>query len=141
MGKSKASGKQPERKHAGLLAAPPLLVNYDLQTPKFCLRHLQPGFDIAELDAAGKASFAEALFKRARMNWSEITTAPKHGLGSEFIPAGRIKPSIPEAFQDADRFLVLRYDGKLPMAGIRALDVLHILWIERTFNTLYDHGS
>ena len=37
--------------------------------------------------------------------------------------------------------MVLRYKGKLPMAGIRVQDVLHILWIEPHFGDLYDHGS
>lgn len=74
------------------------------------------------------------------MKWRDILLAPRHGLGSEFIPAGQIKAPIPEAFQDRDRFLVLRYNGKLPMGGIRINDVFHVLWIEAAFGDLYNHG-
>jgi len=47
---------------------------------------------------------------------------------------------MPTGFEDAEQFLVLRYSGKLPMAGVRVRDVYHILWIEPNFGHLYDHG-
>lgn len=51
----------------------------------------------------------------------------------------QIKAPIPPKFQDADKFVAFRYQGKLPMAGIRINDVYHVLWIEPEFNQLYDH--
>jgi hypothetical protein len=117
-------------------------INFDSEAPKFCLTHLQNGFDATSLkDNRSKASFAEALQKRSRMTWSEIKQADRHGLGTEFIPKNKIRGPIPPGFADADRFMMLRYDGKLPMGGIRIGDILHILWIEPEFNKLYAHGS
>lgn len=138
---AKSRGRAPVRNaNAQPLAPPAPAPDYDRQTPKFCMRHLQPGFGVSDLDEAGRAAFAVALERRSRMTWSEITLAPRHGLGIEWMPASRIKPTIPTAFQDADRFLVMRYHGKLPLAGVRAGDVFHIVWIERRFGDLYPHG-
>jgi hypothetical protein len=36
---------------------------------------------------------------------------------------------------------MFRYDGRLPMGGIRVRDIYHVLWIEPEFGRLYDHGS
>ncbi len=140
MGKDKKTNRPSRRGPAAPLAAPTAPPDYDSETPKFCLRYLQPGFDVNALADDGRAAFAIALAKRAQMTWREITLADRHGLGSEFIPARQIKPAIPEAFQDSERFLVLRYHAKLPMAGVRVRDVLHLLWIEPRFNDLYPHG-
>ena len=62
-----------------------------------------------------------ALHKRARMTWSEIILADKHGLGLETMPKDSIKPTVPEQFKDTDKFIVLRYSGRLPMVGVRPL--------------------
>ena len=50
------------------------------------------------------------------MTWQEVTTNPRHGLGSELIEVGQIKPALPPGFAGAEKVLVLRYDGMLPMA-------------------------
>lgn len=34
---------------------------------------------------------------------------------------------------------VFRFDGLLPMAGVRVEDVHHVLWAEAAFGRLYDH--
>jgi hypothetical protein len=61
----------------------------------------------------------------------------RHG---EEIPSRSIKPSVPTQFQDRDNFLVFRYDGTLPMVGVRMGDDFHVLWIERQYGEVYDHG-
>ena len=66
--------------------------------------------------------------------------APRHGQGSELIPAGDIRAPIPARFEAEPKFMVFRYHGKLPMAGVRVDDVYHVLWIEPEFGRLYDHG-
>jgi hypothetical protein len=115
-------------------------VNHEKSTPRFCLRHLVNGFGVSALETSGRAAFAVALEKRAQMTWQEIKQAPKHGLGTEMIPAAQIKASIPTQFSDSERFMVFRYDGKLPMGGVRAGDTFHVLWLEPTFGALYNHG-
>jgi hypothetical protein len=118
-------------------AAPP---NYDDESPKFCLNFLRDGFDVNALDALGQAAFAKTLQKLASMRWKDLITADRHGHGTELMPAAQIKAPIPPQFQDQERFMVFRYYGLLPMAGVRVGDVFHILWIEPAFGRLYDHG-
>lgn len=133
-------GRKP-RSAKTQLTPPTIAVNFDDETPKFCLAHLQRGFDVNSLDPKGKAFFAETLQDRSKMTWSEIKMSDKHGAGTELIPRRDIRGPIPEGFQSEDRFMMLRYRGKLPMGGVRINDVLHILWIEPKFGDLYDHGS
>ena len=115
--------------------------NRDEATPRFCLRHLAPGYDVAALDRNARAALAMTLAQRAQLTWREIKQADRHGAGTEMIPAGQIKPTIPRHFSDADRFMVFRYHGKLPMVGVRAGDTFHILWLEAQFNDVYRHGK
>ena len=115
-------------------------VNHDEETPKFCLHFLGADFDVHALDAAGQAAFAKTLQKLSGSLWKELILAPRHGQGSERILRDQIRAPIPPRFQDQDKFLVFRYNGLLPMAGARVDDVYHVLWIERRFGELYDHG-
>ncbi|WP_143261972.1 hypothetical protein [Allokutzneria sp. NRRL B-24872] len=132
-------GKAP-KSIKGTIADVPPVRDRNRDTPKFCLRHLQRGYDVDNLPKEQRAAFAVALQRRAAMTWRDIVMAPRHGLGTENLPREQIKAKIPAAFEDSEEFLVLRYDGKLPMAGVRAGEVLHILWIEKHFGDLYDHG-
>jgi hypothetical protein len=136
---AKDRGKRPARP-AGTLREPPTPPNHDDESPKFCLHHVCSDFDVQALTAQGQAAFARTLQKLAHSRWKDLITAPRHGQGSEFIPRAQIKAPIPERFQDTPRFLVFRYNGKLPMAGARVNDVYHVLWIEPNFNQLYDHS-
>jgi len=139
MAKPKDRGRRPQAAKGGFPApaAPP---DYDQESPKFCLNFLRDGFDVDTLGAAGQAAFAKTLQKLARSKWKDLITGPRHGQGTELIPAGQIKAPIPPRFQDQPKFMVFRYDGKLPMAGLRVRDVFHVLWIEPEFGRLYDHG-
>lgn len=111
------------------------------RTPKFCLNHLQSGWGVTELSVSQRADFAMALEKRRSMTWQQLYEANHHGLGYEYVYAHQIKPSIPRAFQDNKKFIVFRYSGLLPMVGVRTEDLFQIVWIEKAFNELYDHGS
>lgn len=127
------------RRTSETIAKVPDVVDYNNETPKFCLRHLQPGFDVQGLSQAKRAAFAVALQKRATMTWQQIIFGDRHGLGTEKLSKGAIKPTVPIAFQDREYFLALRYEGMLPMVGARVKDVLHILWVEPEFGDLYNH--
>jgi hypothetical protein len=115
--------------------------NYESSTPKFCLHHLQDGFRVSDLHREQQQDFALALQTRCSLTWQQIATNGRHALGYEFIPADQIIPPIPRVFEDAARFMVFRYSGFLPMAGVRVQDVFQIVWIEAKFGDLYDHGS
>ena len=73
------------------------------------------------------------------MTWTQIMMSDRHGLGSENLPVDQLKVQLPAAFEDHDKVMVLRYNGLLPMAGIRINDVYHLLWLEPQFGSLYDH--
>ncbi len=108
-------------------------------TPKFCLAHIGNGHCLEHLSSAQRSAFALAIQKRCEMTWQQITLADRHGLGLETLPADQIKPQIPARFSDREKFLVLRYDGNLPMIGARTQDVFHVLWIEGAFGEVYEH--
>lgn len=136
-----AARRRPETKAGGpQIKARDSSKNYDKDTPKFCLRHLANGYSLTELDVHQRAAFAMALQKRATLTWVEIKQLNRHKLGYEFIPVAQFKPPIPPTFDGEDQIMVFRYDGMLPMAGIRADDTFHVFWVERAFNELYDHG-
>lgn len=116
-------------------------MDYNEETPKFCLYYLKPGFDVAALDQQQQAAFASCLQKLASSKWKDLVVGPRHGQGTEHIPQSKIRARIPERFQDNERYLAFRYSGKLPMVGVRVDDIFHILWIERWFGELYDHGG
>lgn len=137
---SKNRGQRPA-KAIGAVPKAPDPPNYDNETPKFCLHHLCSGFDVASLSAQRQCAFAKTLQKLSSSTWKQLGQAPHHGQGYEHIPAAQIKAPIPRRFQDTARFMVFRYDGRLPMGGTRIRDVYHVLWIEPEFNVLYDHGT
>lgn len=136
-----ARGTKPNRNARPLVNDVPPGPNFDEMTPRFCLRHLVAGFDVNALDKDGRAAFATTLANRAQMTWREIKQAGRHKAGTELIPAAKIQESIPERFSDAEKFMVFRYNGKLPMVGVRAGDTFHVLWLAASFNDVYDHGS
>ena len=136
---AKDRGKRPAGSREAF-PAPAVPPNHDDETPKFCLHFLTNGFDVQALNSNGQAAFAKTLQKLASSRWKDLITAPRHGQGSEFIPARQIKAPIPTPFDGTERFLVFRYNGKLPMAGVRVRDVYHVLWIEPAFGHLYNHN-
>jgi hypothetical protein len=138
---AKPGGRKPDAA-AGRFPQPPApRVNYNEETPKFCLHFIQSGFDVGALPTvARQAAFAKTLQKLAASKWKDLIVAPYKGQGIEMIRARQLKTALPARFQDQDKVTVFRYDGKLPMAGVRVDDVFHVLWIEPEFNMLYDHG-
>jgi hypothetical protein len=137
---AKDRGQKPARP-AGKVPARPAEVNYDEKTPKFCLHYLVRDFGLDALDTQATAAFARTLHRVSCSSWRELLLANHKGQGYEFIPAGQIRAPIPPTFQDSKRFMMFRYSGNLPMGGERVQDVLHVLWVERHFGELYDHGS
>ncbi|TXL02746.1 hypothetical protein BMR07_17130 [Methylococcaceae bacterium CS1] len=137
MGKIKAS--ETQKKHSLKPQQPS--VNYNNNVPIFSLEKLQEGkYCLSGLDKEDKASFADSLFKRKSLSWSQIQQADKHGLGTEKISKAAINAEMPK-FVTADfkDFLVFRYSGKKAMVGYRKKDVFFILWFDHNFQ-LYNHS-
>src|SRR3989344_959669 len=108
--------------------------------PIFSLEHLQPTHCVSVIaDRSERGLFMDALFTLSRMTWSQINSAPRHGLGTEKMPSTQIKAKIPSCVTEDVNLLVFRWKGKLPFIGFRDGRGLHILWIEQQFGDLYDH--
>jgi hypothetical protein len=132
-------GKRPKASRDSY-AVPAVPVSHDDQSPKFCLHFLARDYDVHALDPEKQAAFAKTLQKLSASRWIDLRLAPRHGQGSELIPKGEIRAPIPVRFEAEPKFMVFRYHGMLPMAGVRVDDVYHVLWIEPEFGRLYDHG-
>ncbi|QVI29472.1 hypothetical protein MN2019_09375 [Mycolicibacterium neoaurum] len=89
----------------------------------------------------GQAQFALTLHKCAQLRWQDFGQAGRKGAGTELIPKGQIRAPIPSKFSHQDRFMAFRYKGQLPMLGVRINEVFHVLWVERQFGDVYDHGG
>ena len=133
-------GRRPKAGDQPPVRIPSAEEDHSAGHPKFCLRFLQRGFDVTNLDKDLRADLALTLQQRSSLTWTELRQAGRHGQGYELLPRQSLSAPIPAAFADRERFHVFRYSGKLPMAGVRVGDVFHIVWIERRFNELYDHG-
>ena len=110
-------------------------------TPRFCFRHLEPGFGVRDLDRDAQASLARELEARAGMTWQQLIQTSRHAKGSETIPREAIIPRIPDRFADRTKFLCFRYFENLPMVGVRIGDTFHLVWIEKRYDEVYNHGS
>jgi hypothetical protein len=85
------SGRHGQRPPAakGKLREPATPVSHDKETPKFCLHHVQQGFDVHALGAEGQGAFAKTLQKLAAMNWTELITSGRQRGQSDRRPARR----------------------------------------------------
>lgn len=113
--------------------------DFDKEHPKFCFRHVQDGFDPRNLPSDKQIDLILQLQTLSSLSWQQIKLAPRHGLGTEFIPKGQIRAPRPVAFEEEGKFMFFRYSGKLPMGGVRVRDVFHVLWIAKDYSELYDH--
>ena len=135
-------GKRPKpgRKSKKKLAEIPPPTNDQDETPTFCLGHLAPKYGVSALEQAGQAAFAQTLEQRSRLTWQQIAQSDRHGQGTELLPINDIKAAVPDRFSDQAKVMIFRYHGKKPMVGVRVGSTFHVLWIEKTFGDLYDHG-
>ncbi len=125
------------------LPVPDVGRNFEDAHPVFCLRYLDPAFDVKSgaLSHEQRGHFAERLQEMASLSWKDLMVAPRHKQGFEWLPASTLRSRLPERFADEDRVMVFRYSGKLPMVGVRLNEVFHVLALEARFNDLYDHGN
>ena len=131
--------KQREQKAKGRIKAPATSSTNDLN-PVFCLHYLDSHYGLRNCEGTEKIAFAHKLHELSQMTWQQIIFANKYKLGSELIPARKIKGRIPPEFSSVVEFIAVRFDGLKPMVGERTNRVFHIIWLDRDF-TLYDHRS
>jgi hypothetical protein len=106
--------------------------------PLFSLEHLHPSYSINLCEKDDKVAFAERICELGKMTWASIQASHKHSFGSEIIR----NVNLPKPACIGDRAIIaFRYSGKKPMVGFRDGRVLNIVWIERQFGDVYDHGG
>lgn len=107
--------------------------------PVFCLRHLQAGYDIDDLDKDDQHHFIKRLRHLSKMEWPAVISAPRHGVGKENISRRAIRVAMPKLIADGTVLWALRYAQRKAMVGWRDGDVFHVVWIDHNFS-VYNHG-
>lgn len=108
------------------------------------LRYMTHGFNSGKFSASQLASLLGQLGRLSQLEWKEIYTSGKHGLGSEFLDEGKLNFFVPESIDKdhAGRPIALRCgDGKKAMVGKRVGDVFQLLCVECDYGDAYDHGG
>lgn len=102
-------------------------------------RHLRKGWGIEDLNDKQRSDFLIKWAKRCTHTWRDLRTHSRHGLGYEMIPSRSIYPNAPEELAE-EKYMVFRHQGNLPFAGFKAGDTFYVLWIEKQYGDLYNHG-
>lgn len=110
-----------------------------LTHPVFCLRHLQPKYDVEDCEADDQRQLIKKFRTLSKMEWSAVEQAPKHGLGKETIERTSMKVALPTFITKDVKLWSIRFSGKKPMVGFRAGAVFHVVWLDHDFS-VYNHG-
>ncbi len=87
--------------------------------PKFSLQYLDKDYSLAQCSPEQKATFADTLYRLSQLTWNEIYSAPRQGLGKEYIQRESINAPIPDHITPDVRIMAFRCFGKCPMVGYR----------------------
>lgn len=87
---------------------------------------------LSHCDSSSKAHFSEKLLEISQLTWAQITLAPREGMGSELIPLGQFKISLPPICTPEVSLQVFRFSSKGRIAGIRKGDVYHIVVVSQS---------
>ena len=109
--------------------------------PAFSLMYLsdEKDYSLEGCDGRDKGGLLSTMAKLSRLEWAQIQSAHRHGLGHETIDRGSIRAKTPGGVGGDVRFLAFRFSGMKPMVGFRRGAVFYIVWLDTKFR-LYDHG-
>ena len=132
--------RQPKADKSRRISAPetggkPASLGY----PVFCLRNLQAGYDVDDMQADDQCALIKRLRHLSKMEWAQVMNAPRHGAGGETIAKNSLSVAFPRGITDDVTLWALRFNGKKPMVGWRNGDVFHLLWLDHNFS-VYNHG-
>ena len=114
--------------------------DYDLDSPVFCLRHVDKAYCITSCSGEHQASFIVAMKTLAQMTWRQILlTTKKSKLGSETLRQSAIDRPIPSHLTPDQSLIAIRFWDKGRMVGYRERDIFRIIWFDCDYS-LYDHG-
>ena len=114
--------------------------DYNKMIPLFSLERLQNGsYCFSKLEKDDKAAFADAIFKRKNITWTDIQNMDRHALGYEKIAINSINAPIPKFItEDETNLIAFRFSGKKPMVGYRSKNIFYVLWFDHDFS-VYNH--
>ena len=113
----------------------------NLEYPAFCFNEIQKSYGLDDCnDNDDRISFANKIVKLGSMTWSQIQSAPRHGLGFEQIDKNSIKASLPNNTPPDRTFLAFRLGGSKNkvILGYREDRLFHVVWID-TKGSTYKH--
>lgn len=113
----------------------------NFEHPLFCFRFIHKDFSLDQCSKEHRISFIEKLMKLSQVNWQDLIKCHRHGLGFEKMPMNKLKARLPASISaEFEELLAFRYHGKRPFLGYRNRFIFHVIFIEREFGELYDHG-
>jgi len=119
----------------------PATPSSELTWPVFCLRHLQPGYDVDNLSKDERCHLLGRLRLLSKLEWRQIEQTHRHGMGKENIARTAIRPPLPSVVTTDIKLWSLRFSGIKPMIGFRVGAVFHLLWIDHNFSVYPHSGS
>lgn len=131
---ARISNKETERFR--LKETPP---DYDTFKPAFSFRHMEyrGSCCLSRCDKNSKADIADTILQLSQLTWSQILSAPRKGMGKEYIPVDQFKVTLPDfVTPDVNKLMVFGFSLAGRIAGLRRNDVYHILIIG---DDLYNH--
>ena len=95
----------------------------------------------AKNDSVYFVDFIQHLRKFCSLNWNEVRTTQRHGLGTESIDVASLKESVKDQVPSGlTKLLVLRATGNNhAFLGYRDGSVFQVLFIEYKFGDIYNH--
>lgn len=96
----------------------------------------------AKNDSVYFIDFIQHLHKFCSLNWNDVRTTQRHGLGTESIDVTTLKEGAKNLVPSGlSKLLVLRATGNNHVfLGYRDGNVFQVLFIEYKFGDIYNHG-
>lgn len=114
-------------------------VNYNTRKPIFSFHYMKyrGAKCLSKCDSNSKGYFSEKLLEISQLTWAEITSAPRQGMGSELIPSGQFKVSLPPICTPEVSLLVFRFSSKGRIAGIRKGDIYYRVVVRQSHDLYF----
>ena len=141
MGKNKKNIKRVEDKEevsSKFKSLHDIFKRAEYDYPIFCFKYLHKDHCITQCDKDERSQFVDQLKSLCSVNWNQLNSSGRHGMGWEKIDFDSIIPSKPSHVSGDITFIAFRFDGKKAMVGYRYGFVFHIVYLDRDF-TVYKH--
>lgn len=114
----------------------PDTISSNTKKPIFSFEYMVNNYCVDDCEQNEKASLADALYRRSKLTWAQLSTAPHNKLGYE--PIRKLNVPLPKNIKEDVTIISFRFCGKKPMVGYRDKQIFYILFLDREFK-VYDH--